>query len=115
MMIVLMSIMALIKFNFLIESILGFATLYLIVIILWQPYTVGIHNKAIIQHQSTIVAFILFQLLSKYKVFPIVLVNPFLYIILALIVFALVLQIVRLYIHRKLSQKLSNLNKSLEN
>lgn len=108
MMIVLMSIMAFIKFNFLIESVLGFAALYLIVIILWKPYKVSIHNRAIIFHQSTIIAFILFQLLSKYKAFPVILVNPLLYIILALIVFALVLQIVRLYIHRKLSKELSS-------
>lgn len=99
--IVLLSLVVFVKFNFLIESVLGLTGSYLAVIVVWKPYKGRIHNNAIIGHQAVIIGFILFQMLSKYKLISGVISSVFLYIILSLILLALVLQLVRLYFHKK--------------
>lgn len=101
--IVMLSLIVFVKFNFLIETILGFAGIYLGVIWFWKPYKLRIHNNAIILHQSIIILFILLQLFSKYKILAANIAGYFLYVILAFILFALILQLIRLFVQRKLN------------
>lgn len=63
--IVLLSLVVFIKFSFLIETVLGVTGLYLVVIVVWRPYKLRIHNNVIIGHQVVIIAFIIFQMLAK--------------------------------------------------
>ena len=103
--IVVLSLVVFTKFSGVIETVLGLSGIYLVVIVVWRPYKVKIHNNAIIGHQAIIVLFVLFQLLSKYKLIPARIMSVFLYIILTAIFLALILQLVRLFIHKKLSSK----------
>ena len=99
--IVVLSLVVFTKFSGVIETVLCLSGAYLLLIVLWRPYKVKIHNNAIIGHQVIIFLFVLFQLLSKYKLIPASIMSVFLYIILACIFIALALQLIRLYIHKK--------------
>jgi hypothetical protein len=101
--IVLLSLVVFVKFNLLIEAVLGLTGSYLVVIVVWKPYKGRIHNNAIIGHQAVIIGFIFFQLMSKYKLISAVISSVFLYMVLSLIILALSVQLIRLYLHRKLS------------
>lgn len=48
--IILLSSVAFIKFDFLIETVLGVTGFYLIMIVVWKPYKLRIHNIAIVGH-----------------------------------------------------------------
>ena len=100
--IVVLSLEVFTKFSGVIETVLALSGLYLIVIVMWKPYKVKIHNNAIIGHQVVIVVFVMFQLLSKYKLIPATVMSVFLYGVLTSISFALILQLVRLFVHKKL-------------
>lgn len=81
--------------------ILSFTLLYLVLICMWTPYQLKIHNIALILNQSTVVFFIALQLLSKYKILQVTVYNTLLYAVMSLIVIALILQLIRLYVHYK--------------
>lgn len=93
--------MVILKLKFLIEMVFGLSVVYLIVICMWTPYSISVHNVAIILNQSTVVYFTMFQVLTKYKLLNAMIYNAVLFILMAFISIALILQIIRLYIHNK--------------
>lgn len=101
--IVLLSLVVFVKFNFLIETVLTLTGFYFVVLYIWRPYKLKIHNNTIIGHQSVIILFILLQLFSKYKILYANVISYVLYAILTFILIALILQLVRLFVQRKLN------------
>jgi hypothetical protein len=87
------------KFQLLIEAMTVLSSFYLICITIWRPYTLMIHNFAIIFNQVTMVLFVLLQLVMKYKLANSMLETIGLYLTLTLISTALIIQAIRLYMH----------------
>lgn len=99
------------QFRLLIELVFILSVLYLIIICYWAPYSIAVHNIAIILNQGTVVFFGMFQLLVKYKLLGPAIYNSCLYITMTFIFMALILQLIRLYIHNKTIKNSYNLNK----
>ena len=78
--------------------------IYLIILIIWQPYTLKIHNYSIIFNQSVATMFISIQLMNRSKLLPSGIYNILMFLMIALITGAIVLQLIRLYVHHKTIQ-----------
>ena len=80
---------------------IGLILLYTIVFAYWKPYTLRIHNSANIFNQSVTLLYLVFQVLEKHHFFNDTLKIVSLYVTIALIVLALVLQVIRVYVFKK--------------
>lgn len=94
-------------FVFISETLLGVSGLYLGLIIYWRPYQLNFHNYAIIANQITVVFFVALLTLLKYKLVNTSFLTVTISITLIFLSISTVLQILRLYLHRKLQQKSS--------
>ena len=99
--IVLMVSSVLLAFDYFVETLAGITMIYSLIFALWKPYALKIHIYANIFNQSIVMVFIAFEMLGKYDFLNDTFKIIISYVISFLILMAMILQMIRIYVHKK--------------